>query len=79
VRVAARSGGHSYGGYSVCRGLVVDVTETPAVHLGTRGTTATVGAGARLIDVYTALGSRCRLLHPDAFLHFAQSIPTRLT
>ncbi len=62
VRVAARSGGHSYGGYSSCRGLVVDVTRMSAVRLGTGRTTATVGAGARLIDLYTALGKSGRLL-----------------
>ena len=62
VRVAARSGGHSYGGYSVCRGLVVDVTELSAVHLDMRRRRATVGAGIRLIDLYTALGGKGRLL-----------------
>lgn len=62
VRVAARSGGHSYGGYSVCGGLVVDVTEMSAVRLGTQRRTAIVGAGARLIDIYTALGNKGRLL-----------------
>jgi hypothetical protein len=62
VRVAARSGGHSYGGYSVCRGLVVDVTELSAVHLDMGRKTATVGAGIRLIDLYTALGSKGRLV-----------------
>ena len=62
VRVAARSGGHSYGGYSLCRGLVVDVTELSAVHLDMRRRAATVGAGVRMIDLYTALGGRGRLL-----------------
>lgn len=62
VRVAARSGGHSYGGYSVCRGLVVDVTELSAAHLDVRKKTATVGAGIRLIDLYATLGSKGRLL-----------------
>lgn len=50
---AARSGGHSYGGYSTSTGLVIDVTRMSAVSIGSG--TAIVGAGARLIDVYSAL------------------------
>jgi FAD/FMN-containing dehydrogenase len=55
IRIAARSGGHSYGGYSSAPGgVIVDVSRlgqiTPrATH------EATVGAGARLIDVYAGL------------------------
>lgn len=48
-----RCGGHSYGGWSTGTGLVIDVTRMSAVH--TAGTTATVGAGARLVDVYAGL------------------------
>lgn len=62
VKVAARSGGHSYGGYSVCRGLVVDVTPLSAVRLDAAKRTATVGAGTRTIDVYKKLGREGRLL-----------------
>ncbi len=49
-----RLGGHSYVGYSTTSGLVVDVSRmhTVAVDRGARA--ATVGAGARLIDVYAA-------------------------
>jgi FAD/FMN-containing dehydrogenase len=61
---AARSGGHSYGGYSTSTGLIIDVTEMSAVHLGGgsgggsgAGTSATIGAGARLIDTYSALNA----------------------
>ena len=32
---AARSGGHSYAGYSTSTGLIVDVTQMSAVHLST--------------------------------------------
>ena len=50
---AARSGGHSYAGYSTSTGLVIDVTRMSAVSIGAGS--ATIGAGARLIDVYSAL------------------------
>ncbi len=54
---AVRSGGHSYGGYSTGDGLVVDVTRQAAVQLGGSGDTATVGAGAHLVDIYATLGA----------------------
>jgi FAD/FMN-containing dehydrogenase len=60
--VAARSGGHSYAGYSVPPGgLVVDVTAMAAVDVHPNGT-AVIGAGARLADVYTALAAAGRCL-----------------
>jgi hypothetical protein len=62
IKVAARSGGHSYGGYSSCDGLIIDVSRLAAISVDTRANTAVVGAGAQLIDVYNAVGSRNRLL-----------------
>ncbi len=53
--LAPRSGGHSYAGYSTTRGLVVDVSRMNAVMVDMGKGTATVGAGARLVDVYAAL------------------------
>ena len=57
--IAARSGGHSYGGYSTTAGLVIDVSLMSRVTLAAgrpkAGRIATVGAGARLIDVYSGL------------------------
>ncbi len=50
-----RSGGHSYGGYSTTSGLLLDVTRMNAVTVDAGSGNATVGAGARLIDVYAAL------------------------
>ena len=50
-----RSGGHSYAGYSTTIGLVLDVTRMSTVTVNSGAGTATVGAGARLIDVYAAL------------------------
>ncbi|MEU8551967.1 FAD-binding oxidoreductase [Streptomyces roseoverticillatus] len=66
ISVVPRSGGHSYAGYSTSDGGLL-------VHLGgmrdvtVKGTTLTVGAGARDLDVHTALkdtglllpGGRC--------------------
>lgn len=60
--LVARSGGHSYGGYSSCNGLVIDVSRLASVSVDTTANTATVGAGAKLIDVYNTIGSHNRLL-----------------
>ena len=52
----ARSGGHSYGGWSTVQGgLVVDVGRLGAVTVDAPAKTARIGAGTRLIDVYEAL------------------------
>jgi FAD/FMN-containing dehydrogenase len=50
--IAARSGGHSYGGYSTSKGLVVDVTALDRVAVDAASGTVMVGAGTRLIDLY---------------------------
>lgn len=56
VRVVARSGGHSYAGYStVPGGLVIDLRRLRSVRYDRASRTAVVGAGARLIDVYAGL------------------------
>ena len=62
--IAPRSGGHSYGGYSSGTGrLVIDVTPMSTVAIAASpGATATVGAGARLIDVYNGLGGAGQLV-----------------
>lgn len=62
MRLVARSGGHSYGGYSTCDGLVIDVSRLSSISVDTTTNLATIGAGAQLIDVYNALGSQDRLL-----------------
>jgi FAD/FMN-containing dehydrogenase len=56
IRVVARSGGHSYGGYSSGNGVVVaDVSRLASI--AANGSQATVGAGSQLIDVYTSLAA----------------------
>lgn len=52
--VAARSGGHSYAGWSGTTGLVVDVAGMDSFQLGP-GQAVTVGTGLHLIDFYHRL------------------------
>jgi FAD/FMN-containing dehydrogenase len=59
VPLRARSGGHSYAGYStLSNGLVVDLRKMNGIAVDRRAGTATIGAGAQLIDVYKALANR---------------------
>ncbi len=61
VSIAARSGGHSYAGYSVPEGgMVIDLSAMNKVEV--QGTKAVIGAGAKLKDVYAALGAAGRAL-----------------
>jgi FAD/FMN-containing dehydrogenase len=54
IHIVPRCGGHSYAGYSTTsKGVVVDVSRMNRVHV--HNGIATVGAGARLIDVYGKL------------------------
>jgi FAD/FMN-containing dehydrogenase len=55
IRIAARSGGHSYGGYSTTTGVILDVTRMSKISVNATARSAFVGAGARLIDVYAGL------------------------
>lgn len=56
VPLALRSGGHSYAGWSTGAGLVVDVGRMATIDV--QSDRVTVGAGARLIDVYDAVAAR---------------------
>ena len=53
VDIAMRSGGHSFAGHSSTRGVLIDVGPMRSVSVS--GDVATVGAGARLGDVYEVL------------------------
>jgi FAD/FMN-containing dehydrogenase len=56
VPLRARSGGHSYAGYSTLSGgMVLDLRNLRGVSVDLTARTATIGAGAQLIDVYAAL------------------------
>lgn len=55
--VAIRNGGHSYAGWSSGTGrLVIDVSKLRTVRAS--GRTATIGGGAKLIDVYRSLAAK---------------------
>jgi FAD/FMN-containing dehydrogenase len=59
VAFTARSGGHSYAGYSTkAGGLIIDVSRLKGVKAS--GGTASIGAGAQLIDIYSALWNKRR-------------------
>jgi FAD/FMN-containing dehydrogenase len=53
LELVTRAGGHSFAGHSSTRGVLVDVTPMRSVTVA--GGVATVGAGARLGEVYAAL------------------------
>src|SRR3954447_23144147 len=56
VRVASRSGGHSYAGYSTAdQGVVVDLRRLSGIAVDRGRRRAGVGAGARMIEVVDAL------------------------
>jgi FAD/FMN-containing dehydrogenase len=54
-RFAAKSGGHSYAGYSLSNGIVIDVSKLDKVTADTATKRATVGSGASLMQVANAL------------------------
>lgn len=57
IRVSIRNGGHSYAGYSSGDGrLVLDVSKLNKIRAS--GSSAVVGAGSKLIDVYRALAAK---------------------
>jgi FAD/FMN-containing dehydrogenase len=59
VSLVPRSGGHSYAGYSTIEnGIVLDLRMLRSIRVDRRAGTATISAGAQLIDVYAALGRK---------------------
>ena len=60
--IHTRSGGHSYAGWSTGPGLVIDVSRMNQVSVDTGSNIATIGAGAKLIDVYDGLAAKGRTL-----------------
>jgi FAD/FMN-containing dehydrogenase len=60
VRIVARSGGHSYAGYSTTTGVVVDLSRL--AHVGLSAGHAVIGAGARLGSVVAGLAAHGRAI-----------------
>ncbi|HEX6701364.1 MAG TPA: FAD-binding oxidoreductase [Gaiellaceae bacterium] len=60
VHIVARSGGHSYSGYSTTPGVVVDLSRLAGVRV-TPGR-AVIGPGARLGNIYDVLGRHGRAI-----------------
>jgi FAD/FMN-containing dehydrogenase len=58
VKVRMRSGGHSYEGFSVGPGIIIDVRPLNKIIIDHKNKVARVGAGARLIDLITELYSK---------------------
>jgi FAD/FMN-containing dehydrogenase len=54
--LTARSGGHGYTGNSTTTGMVIDVGPMSAITVGSG--TATIGAGAKLVDIYDQLSNQ---------------------
>jgi hypothetical protein len=62
VPLAARAGGHSYAGFSTPdHGVVVDLSALKGITVSSDGT-AVVGAGVKLLDLYSALAAHGRAL-----------------
>jgi FAD/FMN-containing dehydrogenase len=57
VPIRARSGGHSYAGYSTTTGVVIDVSRLASITVNAAAGTVGIGAGARLMDVYRELAA----------------------
>ena len=58
VPLRARSGGHSYAGYSTLNdGVVLELSIMRSISVNHAAGTATIGAGAQLIDVYAGLAA----------------------
>ncbi len=58
VPLVARSGGHSYAGYSTTHGLMIDMRAMNGVSLDESTGIVTVGGGARNANVFKALAGR---------------------
>jgi FAD/FMN-containing dehydrogenase len=59
LRLAARSGGHSFGGYSAPNGgIVADVSRMSQIRIDGRGSTAVLGPGTLILDLNAGLGPR---------------------
>ncbi|WP_328973653.1 FAD-binding oxidoreductase [Streptomyces sp. NBC_00239] len=52
---AVRSGGHSFGGYSTTRGLIIDVSRLNGIAVAPGSGSVNIGPGAKNVDILNAL------------------------
>lgn len=59
IRIAARSGGHSYEGYSTSTsGVILDLSNLSGIAVNVGERKASIGAGTQLVGVYNTLAER---------------------
>lgn len=61
IKPTARSGGHSFQGFSTGQGLLIDMSHMNRVSLNSSRTKTRIGAGALLIDIYRELFTKGRM------------------
>ena len=64
VQPTARSGGHSFQGFSTSTGLLIDVSALNQVSLSADNAAVRIGAGALLIDIYQQLFDQAKVAIP---------------
>jgi FAD/FMN-containing dehydrogenase len=55
IPIVARSGGHSYGGYSTTPGLIIDLSNLKRIKVNEREGLVSISAGARNTNIYSGL------------------------
>jgi FAD/FMN-containing dehydrogenase len=58
LQVAVRSGGHSLAGFSVCDGMVIDMSRMKSVYVEPSGATVLIESGAAFQDIFPAVEPR---------------------
>ena len=64
VQPTARSGGHSFQGFSASTGLIIDVSALNSVTLSSDNQAVRIGAGAQLIDIYRQMFDQAKVAIP---------------
>jgi FAD/FMN-containing dehydrogenase len=58
MQITPRCSGHAYSGHSTSEGLIIDVTPMDSITVNNTNNTATIGAGARMVDIYDQLSNQ---------------------
>ncbi len=64
VQPTARSGGHSFQGFSTSTGLIIDISAMNQVTLSPDNQAVRIGAGAQLIDIYRQMFDEAKVAIP---------------